>query len=187
MRRCCFRSRCRAAFRRWSAQHWKALLGFSFFEIIAAWFLLSDAERHLTSSMTGLLIAASPIIAAILDRFTGGEQRLGVRRILGSRRRTGRRGRARGSASRRRKRLAGHRGAHGGHLLRHRSADRGPPSRRCACAADDRRVPGIRRPGVCRSRRGDMAVRNALNACACWRWPAWRSSAPPSPSSCSSP
>jgi drug/metabolite transporter (DMT)-like permease len=64
-------------------QHWKALLGFSFFEIIAAWFLLSDAERHLTSSMTGLLIAASPIIAAILDRFTGGEQRLGFRRAVG--------------------------------------------------------------------------------------------------------
>ncbi|PEG41772.1 EamA family transporter [Mycolicibacterium agri] len=64
-------------------QHWKALLGFAFFEIIAAWFLLSDAERHLTSSMTGLLIAASPIIAAILDRFTGGEKRLGFRRIAG--------------------------------------------------------------------------------------------------------
>ena len=63
--------------------HWKALFGFAFFEMIAAWFLLSDAERHLTSSMTGLLIAASPIIAAILDRFTGGEQHLGWRRILG--------------------------------------------------------------------------------------------------------
>ena len=64
-------------------KHWKQLLGFAFFEIIAAWFLLSDAERHLTSSMTGLLIAASPIIAAVLDRFTGGEQRLGFKRILG--------------------------------------------------------------------------------------------------------
>src|ERR1700704_5411684 len=62
--------------------HWKALLGFAFFEIIAAWWLLSDAERHLTSSMTGLLIAAAPIIAAILDRFTGGE-RLGYKRIIG--------------------------------------------------------------------------------------------------------
>ncbi len=62
--------------------HWKALLGFAFFEIIAAWWLLSDAERHLTSSMTGLLIAASPIIAAVLDRFTGGE-RLGYKRIVG--------------------------------------------------------------------------------------------------------
>jgi drug/metabolite transporter (DMT)-like permease len=64
-------------------EHWKALLGFSFFEIIAAWFLISDAERHLTSSMTGLLIAAAPIIAAILDRFTGGEQHLGFWRVLG--------------------------------------------------------------------------------------------------------
>ena len=64
-------------------RHWKALLGFSFFEIIAAWFLISDAERHLTSSMTGLLIAASPIIAAVLDRCTGGEQRLGLRRVAG--------------------------------------------------------------------------------------------------------
>lgn len=63
-------------------RHWKALLGFAFFEIIAAWFLLSDAERHLTSSMTGLLIAAAPIIAAVLDRFTGGE-RLGAKRIAG--------------------------------------------------------------------------------------------------------
>jgi len=62
--------------------HWKALLGFAFFEIIAAWWLLSDAERHLTSSMTGLLIAASPIIAAVLDRFTGGE-RLGYKRVIG--------------------------------------------------------------------------------------------------------
>jgi drug/metabolite transporter (DMT)-like permease len=62
--------------------HWKALLGFAFFEIIAAWWLLSDAERHLTSSMTGLLIAAAPIFAAVLDRLTGGEQ-LGAKRIGG--------------------------------------------------------------------------------------------------------
>ena len=47
--------------------HWKALLGFAFFEIIAAWWLLSDAERHLTSSMTVFLIAAAPIIAAVLE------------------------------------------------------------------------------------------------------------------------
>ncbi|MGV9801441.1 DMT family transporter [Mycobacterium sp. NPDC003449] len=63
-------------------RHWKPVLAFAFFEIIAAWFLLSDAERHLTSSMTGLLIAAAPIIAAVLDRLTGGE-RLGAKRIAG--------------------------------------------------------------------------------------------------------
>jgi drug/metabolite transporter (DMT)-like permease len=62
--------------------HWKPLLGFAFFEIIAAWWLLSDAERHLSSSMTGLLIAAAPIIAAVLDRCTGGDE-LGVKRIAG--------------------------------------------------------------------------------------------------------
>jgi drug/metabolite transporter (DMT)-like permease len=64
-------------------RHWKPVLVFAFFEIIAAWLLLTDAERHLSSSLTGLLIAASPIIAAVLDRFTGGERRLGVKRGLG--------------------------------------------------------------------------------------------------------
>ena len=63
-------------------RHWRPLLAFAFFEIIAAWWLLSDAERYLTSSMTGLLIAASPIIAAVLDRFSGGERRLGSRESL---------------------------------------------------------------------------------------------------------
>jgi drug/metabolite transporter (DMT)-like permease len=63
-------------------RHWRPVAVFAFFEIIAAWFLLSDAERHLTSSLTGLLIAASPIIAAVLDRLTGGEQ-LGAKRVAG--------------------------------------------------------------------------------------------------------
>lgn len=63
-------------------RHWKAVAAFAFFEMIAAWLLLSDAERHLTSSLTGLLIAAAPIIAALLDRLTGGE-RLGPARMVG--------------------------------------------------------------------------------------------------------
>jgi drug/metabolite transporter (DMT)-like permease len=64
-------------------RHWKPALAFAFFEVIAAWLLLSDAERHLTSSLTGLLIAASPIIAAVLARITGAENRLGAKRIAG--------------------------------------------------------------------------------------------------------
>lgn len=63
-------------------RHWKAVAAFAFFEMIAAWLMLSDAERHLTSSLTGLLIAAAPIIAAVLDRLTGGE-RLGPWRVAG--------------------------------------------------------------------------------------------------------
>ena len=64
-------------------RHWRPVLGFAFFEVIAAWLLLSDAERNISSSLTGLLIAASPIIAAVLDRVTGGERRLGAKRIAG--------------------------------------------------------------------------------------------------------
>ena len=155
-------------------KYWKPLLGFAFFEIIAAWFLLSDAERHLTSSMTGLLIAASPIIAAVLDRFTGGEQRLGFKRILGLG--VGLSGVAvlAGSAPHRRERLADRRGAVGGHVLRHRAADRRPPSRRRARAPDDRHLPGFRRPGLRRARRGDLADRDAIDPSAAGRWPGWR-------------
>jgi drug/metabolite transporter (DMT)-like permease len=64
-------------------RHWRPVLVFAFFEIIAAWLLLSDAERHISSSLTGLLIAAAPIIAAVLDRLTGGETRFGVKRTVG--------------------------------------------------------------------------------------------------------
>ena len=64
-------------------RHWKPLLGFAFFEMIAAWLLLSDAERQLSSSTTGLLVAATPIIAAILERATGGTHRLGALRMTG--------------------------------------------------------------------------------------------------------
>ncbi|GAB3216707.1 DMT family transporter [Mycolicibacterium hippocampi] len=63
--------------------HWKPVAVFAFFEIIAAWLLLSDAERHISSSLTGLLIAASPIVAALLDRLTGGDQPLTVKRLAG--------------------------------------------------------------------------------------------------------
>jgi drug/metabolite transporter (DMT)-like permease len=58
--------------------HWKPVLAFAFFEIIAAWLLLTNAEKSISSSMTGLLIAASPIIATLLDRATGSAHRLGV-------------------------------------------------------------------------------------------------------------
>jgi drug/metabolite transporter (DMT)-like permease len=41
---------------------------------------LSDAERHLSSSMAGLLIAAVPIIGIVL---AGSAERLGVKRWAG--------------------------------------------------------------------------------------------------------
>ncbi|SEG70968.1 Permease of the drug/metabolite transporter (DMT) superfamily [Thermomonospora echinospora] len=63
--------------------YWRPLAAFAALEIIVPWWLLSDAERHLTSSMTGLLIAASPIVAAVLSRLTANAERLSAVRWAG--------------------------------------------------------------------------------------------------------
>ncbi len=63
--------------------YWKWLLAYTFIEIAAPWFLLSDAERRISSSLAGLLIAASPSIAAVLALLIGGHDRLDPRRIVG--------------------------------------------------------------------------------------------------------
>ena len=64
-------------------RHWRPLLAFATIEIIIPWALLSEAEKHITSSMTGLLIAASPIIAVVVSRATGGSERLSALRWTG--------------------------------------------------------------------------------------------------------
>ncbi|SNT20985.1 Permease of the drug/metabolite transporter (DMT) superfamily [Actinomadura meyerae] len=64
-------------------RHWRPLLAFTAVEILGPWALLSDAENRLTSSMTGLLIAAVPIVGVVLARFTGDAERLGPVRWLG--------------------------------------------------------------------------------------------------------
>ncbi|GAA5042811.1 DMT family transporter [Thermocatellispora tengchongensis] len=63
--------------------YWLPLLGFCTFEMIVPWWLLSDAERNLTSSMSGLLIAASPIVAVVLARLSGDDERLSLKRWAG--------------------------------------------------------------------------------------------------------
>jgi drug/metabolite transporter (DMT)-like permease len=62
--------------------YWKWILAYTFVEVAAPWFLLSDAERRISSSLTGLLIAAVPSIGALLALVTGGD-RLDSRRIAG--------------------------------------------------------------------------------------------------------
>jgi drug/metabolite transporter (DMT)-like permease len=63
--------------------HWRWLAVFAVVEIMLPWALLSDAERHLSSSMSGLLIASVPIIGLVLARVTGGAERLTVVRWAG--------------------------------------------------------------------------------------------------------
>lgn len=62
--------------------HWKMLLIFTLVEIVAAWWLLGWGETKLTSSTAGLLIAAVPLLAAILLTWSG-QDRLGAKRIVG--------------------------------------------------------------------------------------------------------
>lgn len=65
------------------ARHWRPLLAFAVLEIIGPWGLLSQAERALPSSLSGLLIAAVPIIGVVAARLTGGTEQLGARRWIG--------------------------------------------------------------------------------------------------------
>lgn len=64
-------------------RHWRWLAAFACIEIILPWLLLSDAERHLSSSMSGLLIASVPIIGLVIARLTGGTERLTLVRWAG--------------------------------------------------------------------------------------------------------
>ncbi len=67
----------------WLRERWRPLLAFAVIEIMIPWGLLSEAERHITSSMTGLLIAATPIVAVLVGRLTGDAERLGPARWAG--------------------------------------------------------------------------------------------------------
>ena len=62
---------------------WRWLAVFAVVEIIGPWLLLSNAERRLSSSMSGLLVATVPIIGAVLARLVGGAERLSVTRWAG--------------------------------------------------------------------------------------------------------
>ncbi|MBA8926287.1 drug/metabolite transporter (DMT)-like permease [Kutzneria viridogrisea] len=63
--------------------HWRPLLAFAATEVLGPWLLLADAEKRLPSSTTGLLIAAVPIIGALLAPLTGDRERIGRRRWTG--------------------------------------------------------------------------------------------------------
>ena len=63
--------------------HWPAVLGFAALEIVGPWILLSNAERTLTSSTTGLLVATVPIAAVVLGRFVGDRRPVAAVRWVG--------------------------------------------------------------------------------------------------------
>ncbi|SNR62830.1 DMT family transporter [Blastococcus mobilis] len=64
-------------------RHWRWLLLFTVLEMTGPWLLLSYAEQSLSSSLTGLLVAGVPFVAALAARLAGEEERFTPVRIAG--------------------------------------------------------------------------------------------------------
>jgi drug/metabolite transporter (DMT)-like permease len=62
---------------------WRWLVTFAVIEIAIPWIALGSAEQHLTSSLTGLLIAGVPLVGTLFALVTGGADRLGGTGLLG--------------------------------------------------------------------------------------------------------
>ena len=56
---------------------WPWLLAFAAIEIAVPWIALGSAEQHLSSSLTGILIAGVPLVGTVFALLTGGADRLG--------------------------------------------------------------------------------------------------------------
>jgi drug/metabolite transporter (DMT)-like permease len=63
-------------------RHWRYLLLYTFVELGVPWFLLFNAERHVSSSLSALLIATVPLFAAVVA-WTSGSETLDRRRVGG--------------------------------------------------------------------------------------------------------
>ena len=65
------------------AARWRPLLAYTAIEVAIPWVLLARAETKLSSSLTGLLIAAVPLVGAVVVSLTGERQKQGSRRWVG--------------------------------------------------------------------------------------------------------
>ncbi|WP_425956948.1 DMT family transporter [Xylanimonas sp. McL0601] len=64
-------------------RRWPVVLAYAGVEIATAWWLLTDAEQHITSSLAGLLVAAVPIFATVLALVLRIDKRLPAMRAAG--------------------------------------------------------------------------------------------------------
>lgn len=63
--------------------HWRPLAAFAVLEIAVPWFLVGDAERHMPSSLAGLLIATVPLIGALVAWRLGDSTAVTGGRLIG--------------------------------------------------------------------------------------------------------
>jgi drug/metabolite transporter (DMT)-like permease len=64
-------------------RRWRPLLAYTAIEVAIPWVLLARAETKLSSSLTGLLIAAVPLVGAVVVTMTGEREQQGSRRWVG--------------------------------------------------------------------------------------------------------
>jgi drug/metabolite transporter (DMT)-like permease len=62
---------------------WRWVLVFTVVELAIPWLMLSYAEQRLSSSLSGLLVAAVPFVAAVLALALGSDDRIDLRRGAG--------------------------------------------------------------------------------------------------------
>ena len=62
---------------------WRWVVAFAGIEIALPWVMLGSAEQHLTSSLTGLLVAGVPLVGTVFALATGGSDRIGRTRWIG--------------------------------------------------------------------------------------------------------
>jgi drug/metabolite transporter (DMT)-like permease len=64
-------------------KHWSMLILFSFVHMVGPFLLISYGEQHISSSLTSLLIAASPLLVALLALGWASSERINGLRLVG--------------------------------------------------------------------------------------------------------
>lgn len=62
---------------------WRWVVAFALVEVAVPWVLLSSAEQHLSSSLSGLLVSGVPLVGAVIAIVSGGSDRLGRTGLVG--------------------------------------------------------------------------------------------------------
>ena len=62
---------------------WRWVVAFALVEIAIPWVMLGTAEQHLSSSLSGLLVAGVPLVGAVIAIVSGGADRFGRTAVVG--------------------------------------------------------------------------------------------------------
>jgi drug/metabolite transporter (DMT)-like permease len=64
-------------------ERWRPLVAFTAIELAVPWLFLGNAEKHLSSSLTGLLVAAVPLVGVLIARIMGADDKVDLSRGVG--------------------------------------------------------------------------------------------------------